>query len=60
VIMKDGAIVIGALDMSTGLPSGVAVSTSTSISDSESLPPVRARLMKVELPDDPLAKKDSI
>jgi len=60
VIMNDGAIVIGALDMSTGLPSGVAVSTSTSISDSESLPPVRARLMKVELPDDPLAKKDSI
>jgi cytoskeletal protein CcmA (bactofilin family) len=72
VIMNDGAIVIGALDMSAGLTSGVAVSTSTSTSTSasasastsksgsESLPPVRARLMKVELPDDPLAKKDSI
>ncbi len=70
VIMKDGAIVIGALDMSAGSPSGVSVSTSTaastaasastSTSDSQWLPPVRARLMKVELPEDPLAKKDSI
>jgi cytoskeletal protein CcmA (bactofilin family) len=78
VIMNDGAIVIGSLDMSAALPSGVGASASAPVSDpapapppapdsapvsasnSESLPPVRPRLMKVELSDDPLSEKEDI
>jgi cytoskeletal protein CcmA (bactofilin family) len=54
VIMNDGAIVIGALDMSAALP------ISSGISASESPTPERPRLMRVELPDDPTSKKGSI
>jgi cytoskeletal protein CcmA (bactofilin family) len=82
IIMHDGAIVIGSLDMSAASSSGVGMSASApgsaadpdpapsptpvpdsvpeSASNSESLPPVRPRLMKVEVSDDPLSEKDSI
>jgi hypothetical protein len=80
IIMNDGAIVIGSLDMSAASSSGVATSASApdpipappstpdsvpdsapvSASNSDSLPPVRPRLMKVEVSDDPLSEKEGV
>jgi cytoskeletal protein CcmA (bactofilin family) len=74
IIMNDGAIVIGSLDMSVASTSGVGASAPTSEpapapppdsasgpeSNSESSPPDRPGLMKVEGSDDPLSEKASI
>ena len=57
VIMNDGAIVIGGLDMSAALPLGEASSASESPSSSESPTPDRPRLMRVELSNGPTSKE---
>jgi cytoskeletal protein CcmA (bactofilin family) len=76
IIMNDGAIVIGSLDMSVASTSGVGASdpasepapapppaldsVPVSESNSDSLPPDRPRLMKVEISDDSLSEIDGI
>jgi cytoskeletal protein CcmA (bactofilin family) len=63
VIMNDGAIVIGGLDMSAALPLGEASSSSEPPasseppSSSESPTPDRLRLMRVELSNGPTSKE---
>jgi cytoskeletal protein CcmA (bactofilin family) len=57
VIMNDGAIVIGGLDMSAALPLGESPLVSESLSASESPTPERPRLMRVELPDGPTSNE---
>jgi cytoskeletal protein CcmA (bactofilin family) len=57
VIMNDGAIVIGGLDMSAALPLGESPLVSESPSASESPTPERPRLMRVELPDGPTSNE---
>lgn len=53
VIMNDGAIVVGALDMSAALPSSARGTAA------EPPAPARPRLMRVELPtDDPSSRKN--
>jgi cytoskeletal protein CcmA (bactofilin family) len=54
VIMNDGAIVVGELDMSA------ALSRSTGALASEPPMPAHPRLIRVELPDDPSMEKDGI
>ena len=53
IIMADGAIVVGALDMSAALPS------SFGSTDPGPLTPERPRLIKVELSDDSFADEGS-
>jgi cytoskeletal protein CcmA (bactofilin family) len=53
IIMADGAIVVGALDMSAALPSPVEST------EPRPLPPERPKLIKVELSDEPFADEAS-
>ncbi len=54
IIMNDGAIVVGGLDMSAALPS-----SGTDLS-SEPLKPERPKLMRVELPDESTSEMDKL